>query len=249
MDVTKKRTLSEDTAELSETEADGIVVRLPADSRVSSVPERFTNAVKRLLKHLARISGPYWLEPITIAHGVAESTLEAVSVHLEGVFVRAVIRNHSLQITSISAGTAHASGIRSVLLAVERWNSSNFFDTFSHATTMLSEVECAAPDVVITVPQQFSQPGSHRHSLGMMEMILCTWRLLFYLMYSCPSSDCIFTCTVVAELEMSNRSVAQMRQDFLPYFADSAMQCVIAIKIWGPGMILPLPLFCSSSLH
>jgi hypothetical protein len=45
----------------------------------------------------------------------------------------------------------------------------------------------------------------------------------------------VFTCTVVAELEVSDRSLAQMRRDFLPYFADPALQAVIGIKFCGPG--------------
>jgi len=39
----------------------------------------------------------------------------------------------------------------------------------------------------------------------------------------------------VMDLEVSNRSVTGMRRDYLTYFADPMLFCVLGIKLFGSG--------------
>jgi hypothetical protein len=168
MKPSKKRALVEDTTNF----VNGMIaVRVSVNAKVGKLHDRFNGAVKSVLEHIVERSASYWLEPVLIAQGVTTSALESIPRHAGDVYVRLIIRNHALLITSLSTGTPHSFGARSIMTMTDRWNSSNYFDVLSRTTINFGAELCAAPDTVVSVPKQLAPPGSNRHNLGKLQRI------------------------------------------------------------------------------
>lgn len=104
----KERSSSEDTAELSEGDADEVAVKVKVNFEITDLGARYEAAVRAAIKGIKRVSGPYELAPILIANDVDISVLETVSSSVSGFHVRSHLLNGKWFITNLSTGYPQA---------------------------------------------------------------------------------------------------------------------------------------------
>lgn len=234
-DTTKVRSESEATADLSDPETEEFIVRVVVDGKIEDVNARYEHAVKRIIKATERASARivdecYWLDVVVIAEGVDGSILEQLPSQLYGYHVNMYVEDGRLVITNISTGSPHSGGVGALIQQVRNWNSvgRNRFDILSDANSNFAENASGAPDCILTVPAKYAPVGAERRNVG---------KILFVHYFCCSLMLFLNYChtSVVVELEVSNRSITQMRMNYLKYFEDPSLVGVIGIKLFGPG--------------
>lgn len=230
MSFKKSRTLSDVTCDVSDPESEEIIISVKANFKVDLLL-RYELAVQRIILKI-KDNEDYVLTPVLLACNVNASVLEELPSQVRGYRVKCKVLSGALYITGLSTGPPHAGGVGGFNQQARNWNARNYFDIFSDAVSRFGEEASGAPDMIITVPSKYTPVGAgSRRTVGKIYqytnfLLMLDNEVLFDMPYLFP---------VVVELEISNRTISQMRQDYFKYFEDDTLLGVVGIKFFGTG--------------
>jgi hypothetical protein len=160
-----------DTADLSDQDMEDVILRVCANVDIVDLGERYTNTVKRIARRIEKAClycDVYRLQPVLVARDVDANLLESLPSVVNGYHVQSYIEKGIFFITGLSTSPPHAGGVGAFNNQARNWNSAgrNRFDIFSDATSKFGEEASGAPDMVLTVPEKYSLPGTPRRTVG-----------------------------------------------------------------------------------
>lgn len=218
------------TCDISDPESEEIIISVKANFKLDLLP-RYELAVQRII---TKIKGneDYFLSPVLLASDVDASVLEELPSRIRGYRVNCTVMSGALYITGLSTGPPHAGGVGAFNQQARNWNTRNRFDIFSDAVSKFGDEAAGAPDMVITVPEKYTPAGAgSRRTVGK----IYQYTIFLLMVDNDVLVDMPYLFPVVIELEISNRTISQMRKDYLKYFEDDALLGVVGIKFFGTG--------------
>jgi hypothetical protein len=179
-----------------------------------------------------RMNDAQWrMIPIHIAENVSGAVLEELPSLVKGYHVKCKVAGGNLHVVSLSQGIAHQTATTCVENLMNAWNLAPFFEILRGDAHALDGNSGFVPDLALAVQNKYVAPGEKSGPIGKQQM--CFTELMPHVTVSWLQ----FLPAVIVEIEVSPRTVQEMRENFLTHFDAPALQSLVCIQLFGEGLV------------